>query len=468
MRVLKLKIINVGKIAETEISFDKPLLLFYGEIKQGKTTLLNCVRWVCGGSFPQDIIQHGKEEASVELHFSDPPGMISRSWYRGKGNVTKARDVEFIKNGRPQKSPVAEIKRMLNPFLIDQDFLRNKSELERRQYFTELFSVDTAELDDELYRNQKEAEKLRATIAGYGEIDLKPFEKVDVTELKKQLAKINDVYRADREEWDRQCRAIEDDYGTALGNHALANAAVQTHNKTYDDSVALLTAKRKEIEEIKQALSAAEQRAAGLEAWIGANSKQTPAEPPQRPARPAEPAKPNVAELETKIQDAGAQNVRAEQYLANKKRDEQKGADERALEKLEDRQREIKKLKQSKLKTVADSTGIKGLEFDDKGDFIYQGTTAGMISDSQIITLSSELSALYPEGFGLDLLDRAESLGKSIFGFVERAQAEKKTIMATIVGERPAKVPEHIGVFVVEDGKVTPSPDKPEAQKDLI
>ena len=79
-----------------------------------------------------------------------------------------------------------------------------------------------------------------------------------------------------------------------------------------------------------------------------------------------------------------------------------------------------------------------------------------MISDSQIMRLSSELSALYPEGFGLDLIDRAESLGKSIFEFVDRAKAEKKTIMATIVGERPAKVPPEIGVWVVEDGKVTP------------
>jgi hypothetical protein len=54
------------------------------------------------------------------------------------------------------------------------------------------------------------------------------------------------------------------------------------------------------------------------------------------------------------------------------------------------------------------------------------------------------------------LLDRAESLGKSIFEYIDRAKAEKKTIMATIVGERPAKVSPEIGVFVVEDGRVNP------------
>ena len=92
--------------------------------------------------------------------------------------------------------------------------------------------------------------------------------------------------------------------------------------------------------------------------------------------------------------------------------------------------------------------------FDETGDFTYDGTQAGMLSTSQLMQLSSELSALYPEGLGVELLDGAESLGKSVFEFVNRAKAENKTILATIVGERPAKVPENIGVFVVEEGKV--------------
>jgi len=64
------------------------------------------------------------------------------------------------------------------------------------------------------------------------------------------------------------------------------------------------------------------------------------------------------------------------------------------------------------------------------------------------------LSALYPKGFGLELLDRGESLGKSIFQFVDRAKQENKTILATVVGERPAEVPAEVGVFVVEQGAV--------------
>lgn len=88
-------------------------------------------------------------------------------------------------------------------------------------------------------------------------------------------------------------------------------------------------------------------------------------------------------------------------------------------------------------------------------DIIRKGETeAGMLSTSQMMKLSSQLSALYPEGFGLDLIDRAESLGKSIFAFVDRAKAENKTILAAVVGEKPAEVPEEVGVFVVEGGVI--------------
>ena len=45
MKPTKLVIKNIGKIADETIAIDKPLILFYGEIKQGKTTILNCVRW---------------------------------------------------------------------------------------------------------------------------------------------------------------------------------------------------------------------------------------------------------------------------------------------------------------------------------------------------------------------------------------------------------------------------------------
>lgn len=421
MKPAKLVIKNIGKIADTTIDINKPLILFYDEIKQGKTTILNCVRWVCGGEFPDDIISHGASEGAIELHFDG--GMIGRSFYRAKTGETKARAVVFVKNGKPVSSPVAEIKRLLNPFLLDQDFLRNKTELERKQYFTELFAVDTTELDTELFNSQREAQALRAKIAGYGEIDLTKIEVVDVRAAQDRLNSINATH-------DEACDKIETE-NESIRTH---NNSVERVENTKSDIESTLESYRKKVKDLEAQLKAIEL--------------------PKRKELKSKPVKPDTTALENQIREAGATNVRATQYQHNLNRQKAKKNDEEKLSAMEKRQREIKAEKQAKLKSISSTCGIEGLEFDEAGNFIYDGTTAGMISDSQIMRLSSELSALYPDGFGLDLIDRAESLGKSIFEFVDRAKAENKSILATIVGERPASVPENVGVFVVENGKV--------------
>lgn len=459
MKVTTLKIHNIGLIADTEIKLDKPLILFYGEIRQGKTTILNAVRWVCGGAFPSDIIRHGEKDAFVELGFDG--GVIRREWYVSqKDKSTKAREVQFVRNGKPVASPVGEIKRFLNPFLLDQDFFRNKSELERKQYFTELFAVDTSTLDTELFNAEREAVGLRAKIKGYGEIDLKEVKPVDVSALQAERQKALDAHAGKVAAWRKERDGLLAKYDAELesANTQHGQAAQRSNDiraKQSERGVQLMAIVRlqKELEDAKALLS-------DCDGWLAKNPPIVPVVKPERPdvsrldsviGSTAE-----TREVDAKISEAAATNVRAEQYAANKKRADSKADDEKKLAALELRGREIKKEKTAKLKTVSDSCGIEGLEFDESGDFTYEGTQAGMLSTSQIMKLSSALSDLYPEGFGLDLLDRGESLGKSIFGFIERAQKEDKTILATIVGEKPAQVPEHVGVFVVENGKVMP------------
>jgi DNA repair exonuclease SbcCD ATPase subunit len=453
MKVTKLTIHNIGKIGDTVVKLDKPLILFYGEIRQGKTTILNAVRWVCGGEFPSDIITHGKDEAHIELEFDG--GMISRSFYKSKETKeTKARPVVFVRNGKPVSSPVSEIKRFLNPFLIDQDHLRNKTELERKQFFAELFAVDTTELDKEWFTNDRDASNLRIAIKSYGEIDVEPVEPVDAEAAKMKLRQISQQHSDNLKDHAKQCQTIRDEHDEEVAKIRSANIEVQRHNSLRLQRQTRWDELTSEIAELQRKLAAAKDSLQSITEWLKENQAKGESPLPAMKRMPETPDAPDTSALEKQIQDAGATNVRAEQYRANRKRADEKTAKENQLSKLEARQREIKKEKQAKLKQVSDSCGINGLSFDDAGNFIYQDTQAGMLSTSQIMQLSSELSALYPEGFGLELLDRGESLGKSIFEFVERAKAEKKSILATIVGEHPAKVPKDVGVFVVDDGKV--------------
>jgi len=146
MKVTKLTVTNIGIVKDAAIEINKPEIVFYGDIKQGKSTLLNAVRWVCGGAFPDDIIRHGQIEASVQLEGTETDGkpwVIRREWYRAKDGTATARAIIYTRNGVPVKKPVDAIKAHLNPYLLDQDYLRHMTSLERNRYLTELFGVDT-------------------------------------------------------------------------------------------------------------------------------------------------------------------------------------------------------------------------------------------------------------------------------------------------------------------------------------
>jgi hypothetical protein len=161
--------------------------------------------------------------------------------------------------------------------------------------------------------------------------------------------------------------------------------------------------------------------------------------------------KKELEDIEAKIQEAKIQQVKYESYLKDKTRFDAKLSDEAKLKELETK---IKSLREQRASKVSEINGkIPGLTASE-GNISYENTSFNMLSTSQIMKLSSELSALYPDGFGLELIDRGESLGKSIFEFVKKAEKEQRTILATIVGDRPANVPENIGVYVVNNGSL--------------
>lgn len=426
MKVTKLEIKNIGIIEDVAIELNKPLLLFYGDIRQGKSTILNAVGWCFGGSFPQDIIRHGENEASVTLYFDG--GYVTRQWYRGRDGTTKSRDIEMKVDGAVIQEPVREIKKFLNPFLLDQDFLRSKSELERKKFFVSLFGLETKALDEEFARAGAEATELRSKLKGYGDIDLTPVETVDVSSLKTQLASIRAAHQEE------------------VNRITVSNQAALKHNQQVKETLASADGLRSHIADLKTQLSAAEATLGSYEIFCTANPEKALANTPPLP---------NTTEIETQISEALAQEVKRGHYLSNLARHEARKLDEARLGALEATRLNIRDAKIARLKNASETCGVPGLAFYEDGSFCYQGVEAGMLSTSQIMQLSSDLSALYPKGFGLDLIDRAESLGKSIYEFVERAKTENKTILATIVGERPAAAPPEVGVFVVEGGKLS-------------
>ena len=418
MRLKTIDIKNIGMVASESIPIDKPLLLFYGDIMQGKTTILNAVKLCFGGAFPSDVIRHGEQEAHIQLTFDN--ATIRREFYRNAAGEVTARPITFIRDGLVVKKPVEAIKEFLNPFLLDQNHLFNMTELERKRFFIDLFGVDTSAFDKDYNILEGECKTLRIEIKSFGELDTTPVELIDVSEAKEKIKYANDKYAEDMEAYNTKNAAV-----------AERNLLIARAKGTLSD----IEAKIKELQEQKEK----------VEKWIG-----------EHPALPAitMPTPIDTTQLQEAVNNAAAQAVRYEQYQQNLSRDKAKKEKQRLLLEKEAKQRAIKAEKETLLKSISNTTGIEGLSFDEEGNFVYEGTQAGMLSTSQLMRLSSALSAKYPEGFGIELIDRGESLGKSIFEFVKRAEREERTILATIVGDKPADVPDNIGVFVVEEGKV--------------
>lgn len=419
MKIKKLVISNIGMIGDETVEFNKPLNLFYGDVRQGKTTILNAIKLCFGGSFPDDIIKHGEKKASVELYFDKT--CITRKFRQDKHGVTKADKIEFVNDdGETVDKPVDAIAKFLNPFLLNQNHLMDMNEPSRKRFFIELFDVDTATIDTELKESEQSAKDLRLQIGAYGDVSRVIVEKVDVEVLREEKSTAIEAFetstKADRE----------------------SNTKITNTNNERDRGTARIAELQGEVEERQK-------KVFEIETWLSNNPAKTIKDIP---------CQADTIKIDTLITEGVAQNVRHEQYLKDQGQASLKAEAQDTLTDTDEKIRDLRKDKAALLSGINDKCTIKGLLFDDFGNFEYEGTTAGMLSTSQLMRLSSDLSKLYPEGFGLELIDRGESIGKDIFLFVEKAKAENKTILATIVGEKPADVPDEIGVFVVDNGQI--------------
>jgi DNA repair ATPase RecN len=451
MKIKSLTIKNIGIIPDQIIEINKPLTLFYGDIKQGKTTILNCVRWCFGGSFPKDIIRHGESEGLITLLLDN--GSISRSFYVNKEGETVSRPQTIIINN--QSKQVKDLKMFLNPFLLKQSYLEDLKDNERPKYILELFDIDTTEIDNKILTKETEASNLRAKIKGYGEINSIPVEKPDFEILEAEKKKIQNSI-------DEQKSSV------AATNSELKSKWNAEKQKALEEIIKFNNEQKnlsKTIENANTLLGIITKSVLGtiLEKCFDVDCAKRTIEALPKPVEEKllivnipEPTYAVVdtcilTEIDQKINEAKIQQVKYESYLKDKTRQDAKAKDQSDLKNLE---LSIKELRQQKLLKLSEINGkIEGLEANEKGLF-FENTSFDMLSTSQIMNLSSQLSSFYPEGFGIELIDHGESLGKSIFEFVKRAEKEEKTILATIVGEKPAIVPENIGVFVIENGKL--------------
>ena len=452
MRILSLTTENIGMLAGTQnILINKPLILFYGDIKQGKTTILNCVRWAFGGGFPKDILTHGESEGFIELALEN--GLINRSFYINKDGETVARDLKIVLNNRPAK--VNDLKRFLNPFLLDQNHLINMKPPERAKFILELFQVNTTELDSELFQSENKAQLLRAKIKGFGDSIPVDVQQPDMDTLLANKQAIEDGQKEQREMIEAENKIIKENHQKEIDKIL---KEIVDFNTLQDENKTTIKNANDTLESILLQVTGSI-----FEKCFDKDNSQRIIEilPKPQEKKPLIHGlkEPELITMDTSalidaekaIQDAKIQQVQYENYVKEFARYEEKLNCNGELKTLEGN---IKRARLEKAQQQEAINGIvEGLEYRDF-QIWYENTTFEMLSTSQAMQLSSKLSALYPDSLGLELIDKGESLGKSVMLLVEKAQKEEKNILVTVVGERPTLIPENIGVFVVENGEI--------------
>lgn len=430
MNIKSLEISNICKIRHTVIEINNSLNLFFGTIKQGKSTILHSVELLFGGAFSEDLLTHGENSGFVRMNLL-PIGYIKRSFFRDEDGKTRSKPkIEYINTeGDIVQTPVPELKKLLNPFLQDQNFFINMTTFKKTKYFAELFNVDISDIETKQTKIKDENKSLRIKIKLYGDIDTTLVEKPEVDELKKQQTKLIENRKKEENGVDKQNKIID-----------LKNVQIDIHTDRLKEI-------NLEVESINRALQKLDHESSIIEKYLSDKTKLDLLPYPTETAAA-------IKEIEEKITNARISEVLYKQYLVNVKKDEQRKNDKQDLTNNLAADRKLQNEKIERLATLSKKTGIKKLEFDSEAHAIYENTSIDLLSGSQLKKLSSALARLYPNDLGLELLDAAECLGDSIYEYIGEAKNNSRTILATIVGNAPSKIPEQIGVWVVSEGNV--------------
>lgn len=415
MEMKRLIINNIGPISNVELELNKKLIVLKGDVRQGKTTILNSIGWLLGSKYPSNLITTGCQKGFIQLEYDD---VIVRKDFYIKDGVTKNKKVYFKKGWDDAVAkPTDELKKILSPFVTDQDYFVKLTEPEKRRYLLELFNVDTNEIDtklkavaDEYKINKKVLENLPEVVAVGESLNVQDLESEREAILRANEQTMEQFYTLKAK---RQREALESAGELSRAEDQLSELRLQRERMAAEEASLLKT--------IDKGLTVYEE----LDPPITTNTE----------------------EITAKILEASKQEDNLETI---KKRQEI----ESLVETLASEKRELVKAKANLLVEANSNHGIEGLLFNEDGSIFFEGVDSGYLSTSQLMRLSASLSSKYTDAISIETVDRAESLGESIISLVTKANIEKKTYLASVVGEFDAKNNDEIGVFLVKNGTI--------------
>lgn len=365
VHISSLQIENVKRVEAVKLQVSESgLTVIGGNNGQGKSSILDAICWVLGGDKfkPTSALRDGAEKLLIVARMSN--GMIvERYGKNGSLRVT-------TKDGRMGGQQI--LKEFVSEFcLCLQDFM-DLSEKEKAKALLEIIGSDISEIDalekqkfDERTDIGRRAERARARA------DSLPFnagaKKIDVGALVQEIK-------------------------TAMES----NGRIDSMRREFADLVDKHGTLELEIDELEQKLAAkradAKSAMVKIEQSEAALGRMTPVD---------------ITALQSKLDSANSENVKAD---ANQKKDEA-DTEARALERQRDELTvEIEELRQAKIEMLNSAKlPLPGLSIED-GCLTYDGKRWDCMSHSQQLRVATAIAHAMNPKMGFVLLDKLEAM----------------------------------------------------------
>jgi len=268
MKITKLMAENVKRLRRVEIdpSKDEPLVIVRGENGQGKSSILDAIKYAFAGksSHPPRVIRDGERQACVEVETDELS--VVRRWVGGAESTTTEVEVRS-KDGTKLKSPQAVLDKLYDELAFDAlEFVALKPR-EQLELLKKLVGVDTGLLDAQ---RQKvfEARTLVNRDLGAAEVRLRampadrPLPRVDTAALLKERGELTNALQ-----WQTQSRSERD---AALRRVRDCEEHVKAAEAALAAAKARLDGARKQASDSDNAVDDAEEKAMGASERLAA------------------------------------------------------------------------------------------------------------------------------------------------------------------------------------------------------
>lgn len=506
---------NFKKLRKFKVDLTKNINIFWGDINQGKSSVLQVLETLLTRGNKDGIISNGATNCYLKLTFDN--GYIERFFYK-IGNKTVPRKLKINFDGKDYT--IKDLSENVSELALNENYFKNLNSPEKNRFLLDVLEVDTSDIDKKIKQQISIVKDNEICVKSFGNIVLKEIKKPNIElaeeNLQKEKDKLNTNYKKEKEEnnilkinWQNEKKEIDEnytlelkklkekenlDYNKKLSEYETRKEYIRIYTENFNQTQRKLANKENKLiilyNEIKNKIAGTDfercfdyEKAKDIINELPEPKKEKvfseemkklikprlPNTTLEKDSYPDEPTYNNMhtpENADTTKKDKLAEEVinqklqqkDYENFLIQKSKYNSQQAYLKEIEKSKNKIKELKKEKKKKL--YGYSNKIENLTFTEDGVPMYRDSQLQNLNTAGLIELNTILVKLMPKNkLNILLIDRAESLNlgnKENLGVYLRKAKEDNTIffMSIVSHEIPVLATQNIDVHEIINGKI--------------